>query len=168
MIDQATLPQLFRDAADPSADDPRARFADFYRDHLRFRTGRRLNATKLRDSYLAWATEHRQPAISFKVLRELMTAVGHKRRISDGVQYLDVAFAEAWDDDADVLPLLTLAEPAKVRRRKRRDVTDFDRTITQIDTALASLLDARRAIEALRASEQPHVAASRIVNRPAE
>lgn len=169
MADQSILPGFEATLpAEPRSfrDDPRQRFAVFYQAHLRFRVGQRVGATALMAAYDAWAVRERQSSISFKQLIPMMLALGHRRKTSDGKQYLDVALGDTWDDEADVRPLFASAEQPRNRRRSlAHGMPDVDRTIAQIDAALASLLDARRTIEALRASEQPHVAASRIVNR---
>jgi hypothetical protein len=88
-------------------------FEAFYRQHLRFCTGRRVGSVELRGRYLDWASANAAGEMSFVSLRRAMENIGHRQRRSNGIYYADVAFAETAADQADNYPAPPPIQPSE-------------------------------------------------------
>ena len=131
-------------------------FEQFYRSHVRFVSGVRVRSSELHRRYVEWAKASGAPAVSLATQRDCMEAIGHRRITSNGVHYLDAAYAEAVPTIGDTLRLPLLVRP---QREQRRDDRATVALLTKVDAALASLLDLRTAIVATRERVAPHIAA---------
>jgi hypothetical protein len=81
-----------------------ADFEAYYREHLRWRSGRRIGVIRLRERYQAWAIEAEAQSLSLKQLKKAMIAVGHRHATSNGTYYFDVEFADQLPDVPDNFP----------------------------------------------------------------
>lgn len=84
------MTQLRLTLGTPALSRAEIQFAEFHRTRLRVAVGSRVQATVLRDAYLAWAERTRCESISFKQLGRWMIGRGHRRIYSNGARYLDV------------------------------------------------------------------------------
>lgn len=133
-------------------------FETFYRARLRRVLGSRLRTREIMNAYLAWHQAGPRRPLSFIQLRSCMHAIGHAHRQSNGVYYLDVAFASDYPTIADTLPSpLMVAHPARqgLSKSSAAKLTD------QVDLALKALLDLRRMLVAIEDDREPHIAAGR-------
>jgi hypothetical protein len=67
-------------------------------------TGERIGSTDLHNRYLAWAASADAPSLSFKEIKRFMSNIGYPAKRSDGICYLDVAFAADYPSLLDNFP----------------------------------------------------------------
>jgi hypothetical protein len=84
-----------------------AEFEAFYRQHLRWRCGRRISASELFRRYHDWAIEAEARSLNYRELRRAMENIGHRHAGSNGCRYFDVEFAELLPDVPDNFPAAT-------------------------------------------------------------
>lgn len=113
-------------------------FERFYRSTLRRVVGSRLPATILAESYCAWARLEGVGPIDARTLSAYMMRAGHSRLRSNGMQYLDVAFAVHHPGLPDTL---ALASP-----RQRLGDVQADALMTRLDAMIGDLRRIRAAL----------------------
>jgi hypothetical protein len=154
------LPALFRPRKGALVERLDPKFEAFYRSQLRGVRRHRVRSTALHARLVAWADANDLPSLGFRAIRSEMEAIGHRRLLSNGVWFDDVAFAEDVPEIGDTLPTL----PAGERRRPSLvRPADAAVTIERIDAALAELLAIRRSVQAMQDVTAPAEAAARIV-----
>ena len=134
------------------------KFEEFYRANLRRVAGSRINATDLRDAYLAWANERNAPGLEFAEIKRLMAFIGHGRKASNGVQYLDLGFAADHPSLPDTLPnpfwgMVAAGEPM--------DAAVAREVISRIDGMLKEMLELRQIVSSAADRGNPVAAAQR-------
>jgi hypothetical protein len=138
--------------------DPK--FEAFYRSQLRGVRRHRIRSTALHARLVAWADANDLPSLGFRAIRAEMETIGHRRLLSNGVWFDDVAFAEDVPEISDTLPAMPVGERQRPRLVRPADAAV---TIERIDAALAELLAIRRGVQAMEEAASPAEAAARIV-----
>ncbi|GAM01254.1 hypothetical protein [Sphingomonas parapaucimobilis] len=134
------------------------KFEEFYRASLRRVAGSRINATDLRNAYLGWACDRNAPGLEFHDIKRLMAFIGHSRKNSNGVQYLDLAFAADHPGLGDTLPdpfwgMVAAGEPM--------DAAVAREVISRIDGMLKEILNLRQIVSNAADRGNPVAAAQR-------
>lgn len=132
------VPSSFRPEGPTLPNDVPAYFELFYRATIRRVIGRRLRSSDLLATYLAWAGANDAPAINFHQLRRYMRAIGHDRAKSNGIRYLDAAFACDLPNTPDSYRIVPLHE--------RMPADTIDLAVAAIDEAMTALRQVRVAI----------------------
>ena len=161
----STLPALFRSRKGELIARLDPKFEAFYRAELRGVRRYRVRSTALHARLVTWADANDVASLGFRGVRREMELIGHRRFLSDGVWYDDVAFAEDVPEIGDTLP----AVPAQARLDPPKGVhtvhplAEPHGVLGRIDAALAELLAIRREVEAMQAAAAPPLPAAAIV-----
>jgi len=137
-------------------------FEQYYRAGLRRVIGGRLRAREVYEAYHAWAANTGAPSLTFSALRQQFEIVGHRRVQSNGIHYVDMAFAASVPDVADTLPD-PFRGSAALGSTTTVEPDPSAELLAKVDVALAALLELRRAIEAAAGRPAPHEAAQRVL-----
>jgi hypothetical protein len=112
-------------------------FERFYRARLRRVIGIRSRSSTVQAAYVAWATGEAAPSISYHQLRRYMLALGHPHIKSNGIQYLDVAFAADVPNVEDTFAVMPIGSGSP---------GGIDATVSAIDSAVSALAQLRRVL----------------------
>jgi len=147
--------------------DPK--FEAFYRAELRGVRRHRVRSTALHERLVAWSDAQDVAALGFKGIRREMELIGHRRLLSNGVWFDDVAFAEDVPGVEDTLPPLIRSARRTPGRGGQAVYNPGEpaNMLRRIDVALAELLSIRREVEAMQAGTDVHIAAEQILQAAA-
>lgn len=155
-----TLPAPFRGGRVPFVDRLDHKFQAFYRSQLRGVRRHRVRSTALHARLVAWSDDNDLASLGFRGIRREMELIGHRRFLSNGVWFDDVAFVEDVPEIGDTLPEIR-SDPIKTVPTALKIEPKI--MIERIDAALAELLAIRRQVDAMQDAASPHLAAEQIL-----